>query len=735
MKLKPIRYFLLILWPFFFLFPFVLKILEPGNDFELYYFVYKKYIFEFLKAGHIPFWSPVEMGGYSLVLNPLTQYFYPLAWLFYLISFFIGELTEYTFTIYTLSALSIYNIGQYKLLRKFNIDYKIALLSVLITCEGLRLTELIRFPNALHAAAWFPWILLGITTATTKGNFKKSFILIFIPLIMLMTAGYPYFIFYGFMLFFIYFVFFLFEKNKKFLIFEENINFQSNVKYFLSCLFPALLSMLVCSPWLIKISELMKYTRGRNNPDITFSYIGSSNFIEQLGSWFYPPFSVAEGWYYFGITISVLVIFFILTNLFFLKDQKKNKLLIFLFIIIILINYQFVNPKESLIFEFFWNNIEIIQNFRFWERTTIILVPIYSIIIALSLINFNKYIYGYPPYSKNNRSKFNKIIYLIIFSIFLIQFYFIFYSNYENIFWDSWQLKRIDFIENILPKPIGFFAGLYKNFIYPLTLLFFLIFYFFIRSKNNIFLRSEKTVLITVFLFSSLELFFLSNIQWAIPYGYYDRGYKKLNLSKNYNMHNKNPMEDLNNAFNKKSVSLEKSGSEIHQGNTYYRHNKSFNINYIGNWGMKNHTLLFDKYFYENGKIKFHINPENKKKVLHFFAMDKQAKRIFFTESIKYKNIYEFVENSMFNQNNVLIERIYYNGDKIVLKVNSNKNGWISFIDNWDPGWVAKLNNNITKIDKVFDTYKSVKIEKGQSIIEMEYLPFSSTYKLFNIFF
>ena len=323
MKLKPIRYFLLILWPYFFLFPFVLKILEPGNDFELYYFVYKKYIFEFLKAGHIPFWSPVEMGGYSLVLNPLTQYFYPLAWLFYLISFFIGELTEYTFTIYTLSALSIYNIGQYKLLRKFNIDYKIALLSVLITCEGLRLTELIRFPNALHAAAWFPWILLGITTATTKANFKKSFILIFIPLIMLMTAGYPYFIFYGFMLFFIYFVFFLFEKNKKFLIFEENINFQSNVKYFLSCLFPALLSMLVCSPWLIKISELMKYTRGRNNPDITFSYIGSSNFIEQLGSWFYPPFSVAEGWYYFGITISVLVIFFILTNLFFLKDQKK----------------------------------------------------------------------------------------------------------------------------------------------------------------------------------------------------------------------------------------------------------------------------------------------------------------------------------------------------------------------------------------------------------------------------
>ena len=735
MKLKFISYFVLILWPYFFLFPFVLKILEPGNDFELYYFVYKKYIFEFLKVGHLPFWSPSEMGGYSLVLNPLTQYFYPLTWFFYLISFLLGELTEYSFTIYTISALSIYNIGQYKLLRKFNIDYKIALLAVLITCEGLRLTELIKFPNALHAVAWYPWILLGITSAATKENFKKSFILIFIPLIMLMTAGYPYFIFYGFILFLTYFLFFLFEKNKKILIFNKNIKFNSNIKYFLSCSFPAFLSVIICSPWLIKISELMRYTRGRDNPDIFFTYLGSSNLIDQLGSWFYPPFSAADGWYYFGITISVLVIFFILSNLFLLKDQKKNKLAIILFIILILITYQFANPKESLIYEFIWNNVSIIQNFRFWERFTIILIPIYSIIIALSLINFNKYIYSHLPYNKNNASKFNKLFYLIIFFIFIIQFYFIFYSDYKSVFWDTWQLKRIEYIENILPKPISFLAGLYKNFIYPIFLLFFLLFYLILRSKNNNFLKVKQLVLIIIFLFSSFELFFLSNIQWAIPYGYYDKGYEKLNLSKNYNKHNENPLEDLNKAFDKKSVALDKSGAGIHQGNTYYRHNKSFNINYIGNWGMKYHTLLFDKYFDRKGKIKSNITTKKREEVFHFFAMDNEAKRIFFTDSNKYKSISDFVENSKINQDNVLIEKIFYNGDKIILKVNSMKNGWISFIDNWDPSWVAKLNKNEIKIEKVFNTYKSIKIEKGQSIIEMEYLPFRSAYKILNIIF
>ena len=61
--------------PFILLAPFTFKYLDIGNDFELYYYVYKKYIFELLKLGHIPLWSPAEGSGYSLVFNPLTQFF------------------------------------------------------------------------------------------------------------------------------------------------------------------------------------------------------------------------------------------------------------------------------------------------------------------------------------------------------------------------------------------------------------------------------------------------------------------------------------------------------------------------------------------------------------------------------------------------------------------------------------------------------------------------------------
>ena len=76
MKKNIYIYLILIILPFLILLPYTLQYLEVGNDFELYYFTYKKYIFELLKLGHLPFWSPVEASGTSLIFNPLTQYFY-----------------------------------------------------------------------------------------------------------------------------------------------------------------------------------------------------------------------------------------------------------------------------------------------------------------------------------------------------------------------------------------------------------------------------------------------------------------------------------------------------------------------------------------------------------------------------------------------------------------------------------------------------------------------------------
>ena len=226
------------------------------------------------------------------------------------------------------------------------------------------------------------------------------------------------------------------------------------------------------------------------------------------------------------------------------------------------------------------------------------------------------------------------------------------------------------------------------------------------------------------------QVVILSNLQWAIPYGYYDKGFKKYNLSINYNKPNKNAMFDLNRALMSPSLSLEKTGSGRQQGNTYYRNNKSFNINYFNHWGIDKHTFLFDKYFNLNGTFKNSISDDEIEKVKFFYGMSANPERVFFSNSINFKNIPEYVDNVKKNNfsSDVDIKIKYYNGDKILIIVNSKVDGWISFIDNWSPGWIAKINDKKVNISKLFGTYKSVEIIKGNSKIVMEYKPFSNHY-------
>ena len=62
-----------------------------------------------------------------------------------------------------------------------------------------------------------------------------------------------------------------------------------------------------------------------------------------------------------------------------------------------------------------------------------------------------------------------------------------------------------------------------------------------------------------------------------------------------------------------------------------------------------------------------------------------------------------------------------YDGDELVMTVNSLKKGYCSFIDNWDPDWTAKRNGQHIEIERLFYTFKSVKINHGTNRIEFRY--------------
>lgn len=693
MKKKIFNTFLLIFIPFVYLFPLTFHFIEMGNDFEILYFSYKKYIFEFIKTGHLPLWSPSEALGYSLIFNPFAQYLYPISWILYLIAFIIGDLSKHTYLLYTIFGLSIYNVGQYFWLRKLNIEKKYCLTATIITCLGLKLNEILRFPNAVHTFAWFPWILYAITLTINKTKVIKSSFLILIFTIFILTGGYPYYILYGFILFSLYFLFISIGPVKKIIVKKNNQNF---IKSLLNNLFPALLAFLLVFPWLFKVNQLMKITRDRNLIDINFSSSLSSNFVDQLGSWILPPISYAESCYYFGAIVTTSIIIYLIDFYFNVKKNIKEKYFILFISLFFILVYQISLGKDSYLFNLLWDKIDIIKNFRAFSRINILFIPLFSILICFFLKRF---------YEKKFDKKTLIILFFFTTLVIFFQFFFLEILNYKNGYWEVWQEKRL-LQASKQYKYISLLFILYNNYIYSIFFLLSFLFFFFIVYKNK---KKNFFLIFLILIFS--ELFILSNIQWAIPYKYYDKN--------NYNQLSYTPLEDLKNAFSKSRIITEV------KGNTYFRSLRNFNINYFDNFGVDKHTKLIDKYFYRNGEIKENVDDDILTKINYFWSLESNIDKVFFSKSINHLSIEEFIEDVLHSKDNyspiININLKEYNGDQILININVKSDGYITFVDNWSPGWKVTVNNQSKPIELTLGVYKAVKINAGENIVKFKY--------------
>ena len=73
------------------------------------------------------------------------------------------------------------------------------------------------------------------------------------------------------------------------------------------------------------------------------------------------------------------------------------------------------------------------------------------------------------------------------------------------------------------------------------------------------------------------------------------------------------------------------------------------------------------------------------------------------------------------------LDKVNYNGNQLQIDLNTNINGWLTYVDNWDPNWKAKINDKYVNISKLFGAYKSVRIVKGKSNIIFKYEPWNFT--------
>ena len=159
--------------------------------------------------------------------------------------------------------------------------------------------------------------------------------------------------------------------------------------------------------------------------------------------------------------------------------------------------------------------------------------------------------------------------------------------------------------------------------------------------------------------------------------------------------------------------------------------NKKFNINYPDNYGYDSHAKNFITFYKRyGGELVENIKPEVINSVKKFYGLDNNAKKIFYTKNNSHLDIHNFVKNSEKDELSSKFEYSFviekYDGNSLEINVSTENDGYLSYIDNWDADWVAFTNGKKVKINKLFNSYKIIKIKKGFSNVKFQYKPWSS---------
>lgn len=666
-----------------------------GNDFKKWYYVYKIYLLDHLIHFKIPLWSPSEAAGFPFYSSPLTQTFYPLNLLLAIFYKLAGGYTRLDHQVFTILGVSIFALGLFFWLRELNLNLRAVLFATLVMSVSFKVAEILRFPNAVHTAAWYPWILFAITSIFQKQSLKGLLgygSLLFCFMICLLTGGYPYYIYYSLFLFPPYILILLIPKLRDKLFVNQ---FDKLTNSIITLLISVVLSVLICAPYLYQVNQLLKKTVGRGGGNLNFSTNLSFTYVDTIGSLIFPPIANAEGWYYFGVLGVLLILFYYLSGLFDINfssrkspdiEEKENlsryqdfwvKLLFLVwFCTITYITY----GSNSYFFSFLWKYLPFFSRLRIWSRMNIILVPIIAWLLAIAYEHFEQHIFQKKSFK--NKLQATYIITGTYLCVLIIQFDAFTNKLYDN-YW-TWYFRYVA-DKDVLFIIFGFLAFISILFVVKLAL------------KNNF--QSPhflSTVLTGFILISVLDMSSVGTNMWMSSATLATPKRSKLNIEQ----------------LNLKSFTVPRTESGTLSINSTF---------IVGNKETKRFNWYFNRYvnFLENTETQLN----DRRKLLG--VMD--GKKLYFSQSINYNKIGAFLDDAA--QFNDFERLISYTGDKLVLDVNAIKDGYLSFIDNWDSDWEARVDNQITPIERLFGLFKSVYLTAGEHRVVFAYRP-----KFFQVF-
>ena len=686
---------LVFFWPFVYFFrqviPFKGKYIAIVNDFNFLYYFYKPYLLDNLIHLRIPLWSPSEGGGFPFYSNPFAQAFYPLNLFLAVFYELTGGYTRLDHQLFTVLGVSIFALGLFCWLRLLNLNTRAVLFATFVMSVSFKVAEILRFPNAVHTAAWYPWILFAITKVLFSQSVKESAkygLLLTIFLICLLTGGYPYYVYYCLFLFGPYLLLFLIPKLRHKFFINQTVRLRNSIFVLIVA---GLSSLLICGPYLYKMSKLLKETADRGGNSFEYSTAHLFNFEDTIGSLIFPPAAQAEGWYYFGILGLLLILLYLLSGLSVNYSSLRKPsgleraeslpwyqdpwIKIFFLVWIGTISY-ITYGRESELFRFLWKYMPLFSSLRVWGRMNIILVPIIAWLLAIAYTHFEELITRKNTFQTPKRVSLWLPIYVLTaayLAILLIQFHIFrnkLYDEYWTEYFKDFASKDILFI---LFGGVAFFITLLLLSVAPR-----------IQFQSP---RTLAALLAGLVLFSVLNMKSVGSGMWIDPL-------LPLQTSKR----NRVNVAQLN----MESFTIPRiESATISLSSTF-----SFGI--IPNW-------------YFNRYVQFYNKTEKELQARNQLLGAIDGRKLYFSQSINYPTIQAFLDDAVRFKD---FERVIsYTGDELTLEVRNTTDGYVSFIDNWDSDWEATVDGKLTPIELLFGTFKSVQLMAGEHRVTFAYQP------------
>ncbi len=698
-----------VLFPILFLYPYVTTIaghnVTLGNDFGPFYYVYKTYLLDFLSNGHFPLWSPSEGAGYPFFSNPLAQAAYPPNLLMALIYRINEGYTRLDHQIYTAAAICWFSLGLYAWLRSLNVEKRYALFAALTMALSYKMTELLRFPNAAHEAAWYPWILLALTKLFSAANWKttgKWATGLFISLVCLFTAGYPYYVYYLPFMAAPYLIFMLVPRVRSILFRIEKPEWR---RFLIGFCTAALFAVLVCGPYLYQMAQTIAQTSGRSGDDFQHATMYPFDFQDTVESLVYPPAARPEGWFYFG-TLGLTLMVLYLAHLHrndnpgedvVIQNRRSWPVKVALLGWLIFLSYLSYG-EQSYLFLLFYKILPEFSALRGWGRLSITLLPGLALLMAFALGDFESRFTS--PARTFRKLQSDTWIPLCVLALSSLGFQiFEFTRGITDEYWELYFIPRTGYLmqtvanvfgRNVIPDPKTLSA--WFSYSYIAFSLLSIAFVLVLLMKRDCFTTQHKNwMLAGLGLFSALNLW--CGGAWLWNNGFSPREERKLgNFQRMMSPALSTPRKNEDS-----TLTLSPSFSVGSPPKWHYGRYQDFYNQFAGESSARDELLGVT-----------------------------DGKRFFFSESISQTSIASFLLDSHRYKIKPVIHE--YTGDSLLVEVTVPVSGYFTFIDNWDENWKARVDGKPVEIKRLFYTFKSVSLDAGRHEIAMAYCPMFFTW-------